>query len=61
MPTDAKKFYGAAFTEARADHLTKAVRYLDMAIRGEESGEMNKVDMAFKAALKAEGEAFAIA
>jgi hypothetical protein len=56
--TDAAKFYGPAFTEARAENLTKAVKYLDMAIRAEGDGG-TKVDMAFNAALKAEAAAFA--
>lgn len=56
--TDAAKFYGAAFTESRAENLTKAVKYLDMAIRGEGEGG-NKSEMAFNAALKSEAAAFA--
>jgi hypothetical protein len=56
--TDAAKFYGTAFTPERAENLTKAVKYLDMALRNEnEPG--NKADMAMNAALKAEAAAFA--
>lgn len=56
--TDAAKFYGKAFTPERAESMTKAVKYLDMALRNEnEPG--NKTDMAFNAALKAERDAFA--
>jgi hypothetical protein len=59
MSTDAAKFYGPAFTPDRAEGLTKAVKYLDMAVRAEASGETNKIEMAFNAALKAEAAAFA--
>lgn len=54
--TDAKKFYGAAYTPERAERLEKAVKYLDMAIRSDTD---NKREMAFNAALKSEAEAFA--
>lgn len=58
--TDAAKFYGKAFTPERAETLTKAIKYLDMAVRAEASGDVgSKADMAFKAALKAEESAFA--
>ena len=56
--TNAAKFYGAAFTPEREELLKKAVKYLDMAVRSEDAGETNKVDMAFKAALRAEEQAF---
>ncbi len=54
--TDAAKFYGTAFTAERADNLTKAVKYLDMAIRAETE---SKQEMAFNAALRSEAAAFA--
>ena len=54
--TDAAKFYGSAFTPERADVLTQAVQYLDMAIRAETD---SKREMAFKAALRQEEAAFA--
>lgn len=56
--TDAKKFYGSAYTADRAAKLEAACRYLDMALRAEVAGETNKIDMAFRAALKNEAEAF---
>jgi len=56
--TNAAKFYGAAFTPEREELLKKAVKYLDMAVRSEDANEANKVDMAFKAALRAEEQAF---
>ncbi len=56
--TNAAAFYGAAFTPTREELLKKAVKYLDMAVRSEDTGETNKVDMAFKAALRAEEQAF---
>lgn len=54
--TDAKKFYGAAYTPERAENLDKAVKYLDMAIRADTD---TKREMAFSAALKNEAAAFA--
>lgn len=54
--TDAAKFYGPAFTPERAENLTRAVKYLDMAVRAETE---SKREMAFNAALKAEAAAFA--
>ncbi len=60
--TEAAKFYGKAFTKNREELLTKAVRYLDMAVRAETSNEPgHKGEMAFKAALKAEASAFEVA
>lgn len=56
--TDAAKFYGPAFTPARAEALTRAVKYLDMGVRAEANGEANKVEMAMNAAVKAEAAAF---
>lgn len=56
MTTDAAKFYGTAFTPERAANLTKAVKYLDMAIRADTD---SKREMAFAAALRAEATAFA--
>jgi hypothetical protein len=58
MATDAEKFYGSAFTEERKETLSKAVKYLDMAVRAEANGETNKIDMALNAALKAESLVF---
>lgn len=57
--TDPAKFYGPAFTPERAELLTKAVKYLDMGVRAEAAGDATKTEMALKAAVKAEGEAFA--
>lgn len=54
--TDPKTFYGSAFTPERAEKLTKACQYLDMACRADAD---NKREMAFNAALKSEREAFA--
>lgn len=54
--TNAQTFYGAAFTPERAENLTKATKYLDMAIRADSE---TKREMAFNAALKSEAAAFA--
>lgn len=56
---DAKKFYGAAFTEERAADLTDAYRMLCMAIRSEASGSVMS-GKAIEKALKHEQDAFAI-
>jgi hypothetical protein len=56
MTTDPAKFYGPAFTPERAENLTKAAKYLDMALRADTD---SKRDMAMNAALKAEANAFA--
>lgn len=52
---DAAKFYGTAFTAERSENLSKAVRYLDMALRADTD---SKREMAFNAAVKAEAAAF---
>jgi len=56
MVTDPARFYGTAYTPERAEQLSKATKYLDMALRAETE---NKQEMAFNAALKAEAAAFA--
>lgn len=54
--TNAKQFYGSAYTQERADNLDKAFKYLEMAIRADTE---TKREMAFNAALKNETAAFA--
>ena len=53
--TTAAEYYGKAYIPARAVLLDKAFRYLEMATRAETE---TKEAMAFKAACKAEEEAF---
>lgn len=58
---DAKKFYGKAFTPARAADLTDAFRLLCIAIRSEAANPTAKMaDSGLKKALEAEVAAFAI-
>jgi hypothetical protein len=53
--TEAQKFYGASYAKGNGEVLEKAHRYLEMAIKADTE---TKREMAFKAALKAEAEAF---
>jgi len=55
----AKEFYGDACTPSRAKLLAEALMWLNKAIVFEKAGEKTKTEMAFKAALKKEAEAFA--
>jgi hypothetical protein len=58
--TDPKSFYGEAYGRAKdPKKLDAAVKYLDMAIRAEAENSESKIEMAMKAALRNEAEAFA--
>lgn len=62
LVSQAKKFYGSAFTEERSVRMAEAMRWLNMALRLEAGGAPKaRVDMAFNRAVTKENEAFGVA
>lgn len=58
----AQKFYGDTWTAARAEKLTKAFKFLEMAIRIQQKGESDsRVNMPMTSAIRLETEALGIA
>lgn len=58
----AQKFYGDTWTAARAEKLTKAFKFLEMAIRLQQKGESDsRVNMPMTSAIRLETEALGIA
>lgn len=60
MGIEAKKFYGAAFTNERAKLLAEAYRWLSKAVDAEANGNTTTLATMMKAALRKEADAFAI-
>jgi len=58
----AQKFYGSTWTEERAEKLTKAFKFLEMAIRLQQKGESeSRINMPMTSAIRLETEALGIA